>query len=156
MKRDDDFHLERDGHGRLVLLHAGERHEGVMPVRAFPLAAPEEGLSLVGTDGRELLWIARLAELSAPLRALIDEELASREFTPVIRHIRSVSTFATPSTWEIATDRGDTRLVLKGEEDIRRLGRGALLIADTHGIQFLVPDLLALDKRSKRLLERFL
>lgn len=153
---DDDFRLERDGHGRLVLLRAGERHEGVVPVRAFPLAAPDEGLSLIGPEGRELQWIARLAALPPAQRALIDEELANREFTPVIRQIRNVSTFSTPSTWEVATDRGDTRFVLKGEEDIRRLGRGALLIADSHGIQFLVPDLLALDKRSKRLLERFL
>lgn len=151
------FTLERDARGRLVLTTAdGTRHEGVLPVRAFPLTAADEGLSLVGADGHELAWIERPAALPAAQRTLLDEELAQREFVPVIERIRSVSTFSTPSTWEVATDRGDTRFVLKGEEDIRRLGRGALLIADSHGIQFLVPDLMALDKRSKRLLERFL
>jgi hypothetical protein len=47
--------------------------------------------------------------------------------------------------------------VLKVEEDIRRLPqRGRLLITSGHGIVFLVPDLTALDRHSKRLLERFL
>jgi hypothetical protein len=151
------FALERNSFGRLVLtLPSGQTHTGVVPVRAFPIAAPNEGLSIVGTEGHELLWIDRIDSLPPATRALIDEELATREFVPTIRKIKSVSTFATPSTWEVDTDRGDTRFVLKGEEDIRRLEAGRLLIASSHGIQFLVPDRFALDRHSKRLLERFL
>jgi hypothetical protein len=151
------FTLERDGYGRLVFITAEhERHVGVLPVRAFPLAAPDEGLAIVSAEGRELAWIDRLADLSAAQASLIADELTQREFTPTITQIRSVSTFSTPSTWEVTTDRGDTRLVLKGEEDIRRIGGGALLIADSHGLRFRVQDIAALDKRSKRLLERFL
>jgi hypothetical protein len=151
------FSLERNAFGRLVLtLPDGEPHTGVVPVRAFPIAAPDDGLSLVGADGHELLWIDRIDALPAATRALIDEELATREFVPVVRRIKSVSTFATPSTWAVETDRGDTQFVLKGEEDIRRLEAGRLLIASSHGIQFLVPDRFALDRHSKRLLERFL
>jgi hypothetical protein len=152
-----NFQLERNRHGRLVLVAAdGERHEGVVPVRAFPLAAPDEGLSLVGPDGRELAWVDRLGELPAGMRTLIDEELASREFTPQILRLVEVSTFSTPSVWQVQTDRGPTQFVLKGEEDIRRLARTSLLITDSHGIAFKVPDMLALDRRSRRLLERFL
>jgi len=47
--------------------------------------------------------------------------------------------------------------VLKGDEDIRRIGTaGSLLVADSHGIQFLIKDHLALDARSKKILDRFL
>jgi hypothetical protein len=74
----------------------------------------------------------------------------------VILRLRSVSTFSTPSTWEVDTDRGPTRLVLKGEDDIRRLPSGALLIADRQGLPFFVKDRFALDRGSRRLLERFL
>jgi hypothetical protein len=151
------WRLERNAFGRLVYTSAdGERHDGVVPVRAFPLAAPGEGLSLLGGDGRELAWFARLDALPPAARTLIEEELAGREFAPAIRRIRSVSTFSTPSTWLVETDRGDTRLVLKGEEDIRRVNGGALLITDSQGIQFVVRELGALDRRSVRLLERFL
>lgn len=151
------FTLERDARGRLVLTAAdGTRHEGVLPVRAFPLTAADEGLSLVGTDGHELAWIEHPAALPAAQRALLDEELAQREFVPVIERIRSVSTFSTPSTWEVDTDRGPTRLVLKAEEDIRRLAGGALLLTDRDGLAFRVHDRFALDRGSRRLLERFL
>jgi hypothetical protein len=149
--------LERDALGRLVLTDAeGVRHEGVVPVRAFALTAPDEGLSLVGADGRELAWIDRLADLSAPMRELLDRELAARDFAPVLRKLHEVSSFGVPSTWRVSTDRGDTRFVLKAEEDIRRLDGGALLITSAHGVQFRIPDPGALDRASRRLLERFL
>lgn len=150
--------LRRNPHGRLVLRAAdGTEHTGVTPVRAFPIAAPDEGLSLVGADGHELAWVPDLAQLAPPARALVEEELAAREFVPTITRIRSVSSFATPSTWEVETDRGAARLVLKGEEDIRRLaGRTRLLITASDGLQFRVPDSTALDRPSRRLLERFL
>lgn len=149
--------LHRNAFGRLVLTAAdGTRHDGVVPVRAFPLAAPDEGLSLVSADGRELAWLDRLDALPAPQRALVEAELAQREFTPEIRRLISVSTFSTPSTWQVETDRGPTSFVLKGEEDIRRIDRQMLLIADSQGLQFMVRDLPAMDRQSKRLLERFL
>lgn len=151
------FRLHRDAFGRLVYTGAdGSVHEGVVPVRAFPIGAPEEGLSLLGAEGRELAWVERLADLPAAQRALIDEVLAEREFVPEIRRLLGVSSFSTPSTWSVDTDRGPARLVLKGEEDIRRIGRTTLLIADSQGLQFLVRDFSALDRHSKRLLERFL
>lgn len=149
--------LQRDAFGRLLLTDAdGVVHVGVVPVRAFALSAPDEGLALLSAQGRELAWIERLAELPAAQRALIEAELASREFVPEIRRLRAVSGFATPSTWTVDTDRGPTRFVLNGEEDIRRLGGTRLLIGDRQGLQFLVRDYAALDRHSRRLLERFL
>ncbi len=148
--------LHRNALGRLVLTIDGVSHEGVVPVRNFPMSAPDAGLSLVDGEGKERLWVDHVALLPAAVRDLVEEELRSREFIPHIRHIQAVSTFATPSTWEVDTDRGSTRLVLKGEEDIRRLPGGSLLITDNQGVQFMIPDLVALDRKSKRLLERFL
>lgn len=151
------WQLERDPFGQLVYTAAsGERHARVTPVRAFPIEAPDEGLSLVGADGHELLWIERLSALPEALRTLLHDELAAREFCPEITAVRQVSTFSTPSTWRVATDRGDTQFVLKSEDDIRRLGPGRLLIASSHGVQFFIRDRFALDRASQRLLERFL
>lgn len=152
-----DYTLVRNPFGRLVLTLAnGEIHEPVVPVRAFPIAAPEEGIALISSEGHELAWIDRLDTMPEDAAGLIREELDSREFVPEIRRIRDVSSFACPSTWDVETDRGDALLVLKGEEDIRRLGRERLLIADAHGIQYLVRDLTLLDRASRKLLDRFL
>lgn len=149
--------LGRNAFGRLVLIDAeGGEHVGVNPVRAHPISAPDEGLSLVGSDGHELAWIARLSTLPPADRALLESELAAREFMPTIGAIREVSTFSTPSQWTVETERGATRFILKSEEDIRRLGEGRLMITSSHGLQFLVPDRFALDRHSKKILERFL
>ena len=146
-----DFKLSRNAFGRLVLVDGdGRTWEAVVPVRAFPLSAPDERIAIVGADGHELAWIDRLDDLAGDVRALVEEELASREFMPEIRRIVGVSSFATPSTWRIETDRGETSMVLKGEEDIRRLGRTSLLIADSNGIHFLIRDLAARARSSRR------
>ena len=151
------FRLSRDAHGRLVFTGAdGTSHVGVVPVRAFPISAPDQGLALVDPHGQEMAWIDRLADLSDEQRTLIQEELGSREFMPIIEQIVSVSSFATPSTWRIKTDHGETELVLKGEEDIRRLVSPALLIDDSHGLHYLIRDRFALDHHSRRILDRFL
>lgn len=151
------FTLTRNPAGRLLCTLAdGTVHANVTPVRAFPLAAPGEGLALMSQEGHEIAWIPLLAELGATNRSLIEEELAGREFMPEIQRIEAVSSFATPSTWTVSTSRGTTDMVLKGEEDIRRLPDNGLLIADNHGIQYLIRDRKALDRHSRKILERFL
>ena len=70
--------------------------------------------------------------------------------------MKSVSSFATPCTWYVDTDRGETQFVLKGEEDIRRIGATSLLIADNHGIHFLIRDMFNIDKTTRKILDRFL
>jgi len=152
-----EFSLSRNSLGKLVLMTAdGAQHEGVVPVRAFPISAADDGVGMMSTDGKELAWIPRLDTLPAPTRELIEAELASREFMPEIRKIVSVSTYATPSVWTVQTDRGQTDLVLRGEENIRRLTGTTLLISDSHGIHYLIRDQFALDKHSRKILDRFL
>jgi hypothetical protein len=152
-----DFRLQRNASGRLVYVGAdGNTIEGVTPVRAFPISAPDSGCSLVDPAGHELAWIARMDDLPQAMRALLLEALGTRDFMPRIQRIVSVSAYATPSTWAVQTDRGSTSFVLRGEEDIRRLGTHALLVADSHGVHYLVADMRALDKHSRKLLDRFL
>ena len=151
------FELRRDAFGRLVLTVAqGAEHVGVLAVRAFPIHAADEGIALVDGDGHELAWVPRLDQLDEPRRALLAEALEQREFMPRLLRVTAVSSFATPSTWSVETDRGPTSFVLKGEEDIRRLGPGLLIVNDAHGVQYLIQDLLGMDKHSRKLLDRFL
>jgi hypothetical protein len=151
------FQLRRDPFGKLVLTTAeGEEHVGVIPVRAFPIQAPTRGISLVREGGKEVAWIDDLADMPEQVRALIQAEIEGREFIPEILTIKDVSSFATPCTWYVKTDRGDTEFVLKVDEDIRRIGEASLLISDNHGINFLVRDMFRIDKHSRKILDRFL
>ena len=143
--------------GRWYFVSAdGVQHDHVMAVRSFPVAAPEEGIALVDVDGKELLWIPHLNQLQETVRAKIVMAMRQREFMPQILKLHGVSSFVTPSTWDIETDRGPTSLLLKGEEDIRRLSATVLLVTDGHGVQFLIRDLAQMDRYSRKLLDRFL
>jgi len=148
--------LSRDPHGQLLLHPVDQAPIVIVPVRAFPLSAAEDDISLLGPDGAEVGWVARLGALPPESRTLIRDELAARTHTPVIERILGISSRATPSQWQVETDGGLTTLTLKAEEDIRRLPDGALLIADAHGLSFLVPQVSRLDTASKRLLDHFL
>ncbi|HBZ07336.1 cyanophycin metabolism-associated DUF1854 family protein [Massilia haematophila] len=151
------FQLRRDSFGKLVFTSTeGEEVIGITPVRAFPIQAPTRGISLLRDGGKEVAWIDDLAAVPEEIRTLVTEELEGREFIPEILTIKSVSSFATPCTWLVATDRGDTAFVLKVDEDIRRVGEASLLIADSHGINFLVRDMFKIDKGSRKILDRFL
>ena len=151
------FELVRNPFGLLVLTaEDGQVYEGVAPVRAFPVQAPDDGLALVSGDGKEVGWIDRLEDLPPAIAALVKEELSGREFMPEISRINSVTSYATPCTWNVATDRGDTEFVLRGEEDIRRIGVDTLLVSDIHGIHYLIRQFHDLDKHSKKILDRFL
>jgi len=152
-----DIQLRRDAFGKLVFTgDDGVDVVGVIPVRAFPIQAPTRGISLVRDGGKEVAWIDDLATAPEQVRALVTEELEGREFIPEILHITDVSSFATPCTWFVNTDRGETQFVLKVDEDIRRVGEASLLIADNHGINFLVRDMFRIDKHSRKILDRFL
>lgn len=151
------FQLTRNDFRQLVLTDLdGVEHVDVRPVRAFPIQSPSDGISLVKENGVEVAWIDHLSDLPSTIRTLIDEELEGREFMPEIAKIVSVTSFATPCTWHVKTDRGDTNFVLKGDEDIRRIGKESLLISDNHGIHFLIRNMFEIDKHSRKILDRFL
>lgn len=149
--------LEHDPWGRLVLIDAqGIRHVGVEPVRAFPISDPEHFISLCDSQGHELVCVEDLAKLPSATRRVLEEDLARREFVPVIERIVHVSAGTDPSQWEVQTDRGPTTFLLRSEDDVRRLGAASALVIDSHGLRYLVPDTRTMDAASRRVLERYL
>jgi hypothetical protein len=151
------FELQRDAFGLWALVLAdGTRHSPVTAIRAYPITDPDGGVALMDAEGHELLWIDQLSQLATALRSQVMQALTEREFLPVIEKLEGVSSFATPSTWTVVTNRGTTQFLLKGEEDIRRLTGTVLLINDADGVQYMIRDLAAMDKHSRKLLDRFL
>ena len=152
-----NFTLSKNTFGQLWLqAEDGQFYEQVLPVKAFPISLPDQCIAIVDRDGHELVWLDDLNQISAENQRMIKEELAHREFMPVLTRITAVSSFATPSTWTVETSRGATQFVLKGEEDIRRISKDTYLISDNHGVQYLIENIQLLDKHSRRLLDRFL
>lgn len=152
-----EFHLTLDRWQRLVYSdETGAEHVGIEPVHAFPFSDPEHWVALVDEAGHELELVEDLSTLPQHERELVRGELARREFVPVIERIARIVRLANSSEWHVETDRGSTRLVVKSEEDVRRLpGRRALVI-DAAGIRHLIADTRRLDGTSRRLLDHYL
>ena len=151
------FSLAFDAFGKLVVTLAdGTQHVGAVVARAFPIASPEQSISVLSAEGKELAWVENLNDLAANERDIAMQALQGREFMPEILRLDSVNSFSTPSVWHVQTSRGPAQLVLKGEEDIRRLTASRLIVADAHGVQFLIRDLPSLDRHTRKLLDRFL
>ncbi len=152
-----DFALAFDPFDKLVVsLADGTQHVGAVVARAFPIATPDQCISILSAEGKELAWVENLNDLPLNEREIVAQALQGREFMPEILRLDCVNSFSTPSVWRVQTTRGPAQLVLKGEEDIRRLSATRLIVADAHGVQFLIRDLPSLDRHTRKLLDRFL
>ena len=150
------FTLQRDAFGVWVLhLSDGSVHEQVVVVRAFPVSHPHSGFSVLNRQGHELVWVDDIQSAAATEREALLQAVAEREFMPEIERLDKVSGFIAPCTWHVQTNRGPTQFLLKGEEDIRRMSGQTWLVADGHGVQYLIRDLSRLDRHSRKLLDRF-
>jgi hypothetical protein len=144
------FH--RDNWGQLVLTFPdGTQHSGVEPVRCFPLSDPTHAIALLDGEGREILNLPVLDVLAPAAREILQRELAEREFVPVIRRIITTSTPNPPCRWDVETDRGRTSFYLESDDDCRRLGPHGVLIADSNGIRYRIPEIGKLDASSQRI-----
>lgn len=149
--------VTRDAWGRLVYTDpSGASNVGVEPVRAFPVSDPGRWVSLCDGHGKEVARIASLDGLPAETRALLEEELALREFVPEVRRILRAEGDQFPSEWLVLTDRGETLLRLEHEDDLRAVGPHRVFLTDRRKLRFRIADTRALDAASRRILDRYL
>ena len=126
------------------------------PLRGFPITQPDYGISLVDADAREVVWIENLNDCHDEVCALLRDELAMRDFLPVIERIHGISHNREPSEWDVQTDRGRVQFVLKVMEDVRRLDAKRAMVTDANNVQYLIMNLAQLDTKTRRFMERYL
>jgi hypothetical protein len=154
----NDFTLERDAWGQLVMHCAdGRRLVGVEPVRPFPISGADGFLCLCDAEGREVAFIEQPDQLAPNVRQLLEEELAGREFMPVVCKINRVKADIDPSEWHIITDRGPVTFLMEdSDNDVRRLSPTRFVLVDSHGVRYLIDDVQKLDAGSRKILDRYL
>ncbi len=148
------FQLSRDEWSHLKLTDsAGNEYLDVAVVPLFPISASKQWVSIVSSEGEEIACLDSMLGLSTSNVALLEEELALREFVPIIEKVVSVSGIMEPCEWFVETNHGPTNFVLKTEEDVRRISAKAVNIIDANGIRYRVDDIKKLDKRSRSFVE---
>lgn len=157
-KTTPEFALERDPWGQLVLTFSdGRRLVGAEPARSFPITGPSGFVSICDAEGHEVVCIEEVSGLPSDVQQILEEELARREFVPVVQRIDKIFADTDPSEWHVVTDRGAVSFLMNdSDDDVRRLGPHRAILVDTHGIRYLIPDTRRLDGPSRRLLDRYL
>ena len=155
------FAPSRGGLLSLTVREGEERtaYERVIVLRAFPLTAPDEFLSVRLPDNgqEEIGMIERLSDLSGTSRALVEEELARRYMIPKITRILSLRRRSGLMRLAVECDLGKRTLTLHDDATaVRLLEGGRVLLSETNGCLFEIEDPKKLDKASYRRIEVFL
>ena len=137
-----------------LLTPTGDRHIAVRIVRAFPFTAADGPVAVVDSNGHEIIWIKDPDSLSLTHQQFIQSQLEREEFLPRIHFIESVSR-GTPRQWNVTTDRGQNSFEQASSDGVVWHPDGSVSITDCDGICYLVPAVQKLDRRSRRLLERY-
>ena len=142
---------------------APEYFERIIPVRAFPISAPDEFISIREPDtqlkgrGEEIGMIRRLSDFPKEVADLITLELSRRYFTPTISKIHSFSEKFGYCYWDVTTDAGRVEFIMNNPtSSIRTLEDGRVFMYDIDGNCFTIPNPSALDKHSYRKIEVYL
>jgi hypothetical protein len=151
----DSVRLFLDEFEDMVLEYKGE-NTPVSAVRAFPLTAEDEFIVLRDEKGSEVGAVRRLADLDAGSRAVLTAEIAKSYFRPEILQIYEiVENFHIPK-FDVETDRGPKVFEIRSQQrDIRVLGNGRVIIRDSDGNLYDIPDYRRMDPVSQTLIEDY-
>ncbi len=129
----------------------------VAVLRAFPLSFPTGHLSVRDGGGTEIGMLRSLDGLDDESRREVSADVARRYMTAIICRVLAVSEKFGSVDWKVETNRGPGQFTTRDlRESAVRLGPSHYLLTDVENNRFEIPDLDALDARSRSLLLRHL
>jgi len=143
--------LQEDGQLELRL---GEEtvHAGVLVVPAFPISRPNRFVYFRDEDGNELGLLIDPRRLDRESREIVLAQADQAYFMPQITRILRVEERMGVARWEVETDRGWSAFdVVARSESTWFVGRNRVVIRDADGNRYLIADVTAMDRRSRRL-----
>lgn len=118
--------------------------------QAAPLSKPGRYLSLIDSKGEEITMLDSIEDLSDECRAVAQEELRRRYLTAHVEAISELRTEFGVTYWHVKTDKGDRDFVVQSlSESCVWLSDRHILLIDTDGSRFEIPDCEALDSASR-------
>jgi ATP-binding cassette subfamily B protein len=154
---DPGMAIESGPQGELRVRSGSGTTEGVYAVCAFPASRPHEFVSLRhrtrwGAEA-ELGIMRNLEDFSVDAQHAVRRSLARRYLLRRIREVRQVRTQGQWLELLVLTEGGSTQRIQmeKQGEGYRPYGREGLLLVDTRGNYFVIPNRRALPRRQQRL-----
>ena len=125
--------------------------------RAFPFSNPDRYIGLRDGDDKDIGILTTLNGLDEHSRTIINEELERRYFTPRIERVLKVDEEFGVVTWEVETDRGPRRFLVRNLRDSTfPLGANRLMMTDTDGNRYEFPDVSAVGAKAMTVLSKVL
>jgi hypothetical protein len=149
-----DFSLHTDPQNRLILKRPNQ--DDLLDVRirrAFPWTAPTRFISIRNKEGKEVLLIDDLDELTPELKKIVLNWLTATSFIPRITKVVYVDVRFGFQQWKVITDRGPSEFRVQEREDIRFMPDGRFSVKDADGNLYELGALQTLDETSRRAVE---
>jgi hypothetical protein len=143
--------------GRLYVRRPDTEEEVAVTVRYLrPLTNPVE-IAFLDEKGREVATLESVEALTAEQRALVEDDLRERYHLLDILSVSDVDVRFGTRYWRVETDRGPRWFTLRHlGKNVNWISDRHLAIRDTAGNRYRIPDLSALDARSRSLVLRSL
>lgn len=132
----------------------GKAYEEMILYRIFPFQYTTQYISVRNSKGEEVGVIRDIDQLDEESRAEMVKELQLRYFLPVVTRIDSVKQKADLWIWELQTNLGPTRIVMRNlHEFMQYPSANRIILTDINGKRCEVRDWKALDVHSRNQLK---
>jgi hypothetical protein len=135
----------------------GKTYEEIILFRIFPFQYTTQYISVRDAKGEEIGVIRDIQQLDEASRAEMDKELQLRYFLPLVTHIDAIKQKADLWIWELQTNLGPTRIVMRNlHEHMQYPSVNRIILTDINGKRCEIRDWLALDGHSRNQLKDIL
>jgi hypothetical protein len=157
--KQEDCSFTRTNGGFVRLDFRGTVYQRVAVHRCFPFSAPDEYISIRESDesSKEIGLILNLDDWDKDTQAMLREQLELRYFSPKITQIKRVREEYGYAYWDVGTDRGDCRFVVRmGSGTVIHVGSGRYIVTDIDGNRFEIPNIKNLSPQEMKKLDMFI
>ena len=149
----DGLRLYLSPRGELVVNVDGEEYMNVTIRRAFPLVTSSEFVGFFRDDGEELGLLEDVEQLETESRKALYRELESVYFRPVITRIDDIGEDFGVVSAAVQTTSGPRQIEIRQlPRNVRPLSKNRVLIEDTDGNRYELPDSDKLPKHPRDVL----
>lgn len=127
----------------------------VAVARAFPFSKPGQYVGFQDADGHDIGMMPNMDGIDDVSKRIVDEEMERRYFTPTVTKVNLVTEMQGTVTWEVETDRGDRRFVVRNLRDnAYSVGSGRIMMTDTEGNRYYFADIMNLGRSAYDVLSK--
>ena len=155
MKNDiSEIYLIVKANGLLYLINH-EKEVEVTPKACFPMGSPNEFISLINSEGKEVFLVGGLTECPKNIRDPLLKYLRDRHFNIEITRIIDIKEDYQLRIWEVETKQGKRKFQAALKTWPRKRKNNTYVIEDLSGDIYSIVEKTKLDKKSIKLISPF-